>query len=492
MSSFLEELQKNTNVATTENGARTNESSLDPLLDFFAMAGAMRTNVSGAQRLFAKAYAADKLGAIRTLFYLRDVRGGQGERNLFRVLLADLKKIDPAVYDKVLHYIPEYGRWDDFPLNETTYPWIASRLGSDERNMAEGKSVSLLAKWLPSENASSPASRIEARKLAVALGLVGKPIRIGAGILVENTAPYRRRITKLRKYIKLLEEQMSAKQWNDIDYSKIPSQAHRKHTKAFQRHDATRYNEFLEAAQKGEVKLNASTLYTYEVFNAVKKGNEKAANAMWANLPDYTNGTDALVIADVSGSMEWVNVGGVTPMAVAVSLALYFAEHNKGIFKDCFMTFSSRPETIRVSGSTLRDKLHSIQGANVGGSTDIEAVFNKILEAAKASGADQAGMPRVLYIISDMEFNQCVDNPSATLFDNAKAKFEAAGLQLPHVVFWNVNARQEQVPATKYDDHVTLISGLSQSTFQYAVGGKSPKELMLDVINSERYNTITI
>lgn len=479
--SFLAELQKNTNRNTfTENGAVTNDSSLDANLDYFSLAGAMRNRPGDTRKLFARAYAADPQTALRTLFYLRDIRGGQGERDVFRAGLQELEKIAPEVAKRVVanDWIGDYGRYDDlFSFSDErvlaeVVEFIKGQLTIDEKHMAEDGPVSLLAKWLPSENASSKESRVQARALAKLLDL--KP------------SAYRKRIVKLRKYIKLLEQQMSNKEWSEIDYSKIPSQAGRKHVKAFMRHDEERYRDFLSKAEKGEVKINTSTLYTYEVFDLVQSGQNQAANAMWGNLPDYTNGTDALVLADVSGSMYG------RPMSVSVSLALYFAERNKGVFSNKFMTFTARPQVVDVVGNSLTEKLNFIQSRDWGYNTNLEAAFDAILDAAKSSGQGQDGMPKVLYVISDMEFDAACSNPSETIFENARNKFKAANLELPHVVFWNVNARQDQAPATKFDNNVTLISGSSQSTFQHAVGGKTPVELMNDVVNSERYSKITL
>lgn len=465
--SFLEELQKTTNHVYTENGAVTNKSSLNPLLDFFSMAGAMRGNKVEAVKLFEKAFYTDKQGALRCLFYLRDIRGGQGERDIFRACYERLAQLDKELADKLAKHIPEYGRWDDYLLA----PLVKEQLEKDEKDMAQGKTISLMAKWLPSENTSSSTTSNEAKVLAKELGL--KP------------SQYRRKIVALRKYIKLLEQQMSSNKWSEIDYEHLPSQAGRKHVKAFKRHDEARYTKYLEKVESGEAKINTTTLYTYEVFDTVQV-DVRAANAMWANLPDYTNGTDALVVADVSDSMSG------RPMSVSVSLALYFAEHNKGVFKNKFMTFSEYPRVVDVVGNSLQQKLNMIVSSEWGLNTNLEAVFQAILDAAINSGQGQDGMPKVLYIISDMEFDQAIRNPNQSIFTNAEQAFNEVGLELPHVVFWNVNARQVQVPAIKFDNRVTLISGLSQSTFRYAVEGKTPEELMDSVINSERYSAIVI
>lgn len=479
--SFMDELQKQTNKTRTENGAVTNKSTLNPCLDFFSMAGAMRSNPKDAITLFDRAYAQDRLIAIRTLFYLRDVRGGQGERVLFRTLLKHLQAFDPTVYEKIVTYVPEYGRWDDLfaaGLNLSVVDLIKQQLEADEFAMEAKTNVSLLAKWLPSENTSSKATKALAVQMAKALGL--KPSK------------YRRKVVALRKYIKLLEEQMSANEWSDIEYSKLPSQAHRKHTKAFKRHDSDRYGQFLSKAVKGEVKLNTATVYAYEVFDMVRAGQTDAANAVWAQLPDYTDGKNAIVLADVSGSMTSRVSGNTTAMSVSVSLALYFAEHNKGPFQGKFMTFSDNPQVVDVLGSTLEQRLHNIENRQWGMSTNLEAALMAILNAGVASGAKGDDMPKVLYVISDMEFNQAISRPDASIFDNARGAYQAAGLPMPHIVFWNVMARQVQAPATKLDSNVTLLSGLSQSTFRYAVEGKTPEELMLAVVNGPRYATIEL
>lgn len=469
---FLDELQKNTNYTYTENGALAYKTTLDPVLDYFALAGAMRDRVAESARLFEKAYICEPELAVRALFYLRDIRGGQGERDVFIAGLDKLKTIDNDVYNSVLKFVPEYGRWADLFVGGIT-PEITAIVGeqllNDEIAMANGESVSLLAKWLPSENASSKDSRNKALAIASGLGL--------------SPRQYRVRVVALRKYIDLLEQKMSDNKWGDIDYSKVPSQAFRKHTKAFTRHDGTNFSAFLSKAQNGEVKLNTSTLFTYEVFDEVGRGNVDAANAMWENLPDYTNGKNALVLADVSGSM-WGR-----PMSVSVSLALYFAERNQGPFNGYFMTFSADPQLVKVKGKNLCDRLEMIESSEWGMNTNLNKALYSILDAAVKAEASQDEIPSTLYIISDMQFDSCV---SGTNLDSAKKKFAEAGYKLPHVVFWNVSARNTQVPATILDGNVTLISGFSQSSFRYAVEGKSAQEFMIEVLTSDRYSNITI
>lgn len=500
--SFLKELHTNTNrTALTANGALSNTSTLNPVLDFFSKAGAMRGREPQAFELFQKAFDADPQSTIRCLFYLRDIRGGQGERSVFRYIL---NQLDEDFVNKIAHYIPEYGRWDEVPFNEFTVEnIIAVQLSEDMANMKEGKGISLLAKWLPSENAGK-ASLASARKVAKLLGWIGAPVTHSEGSVeadgksvqtvtsLPNLRTYRKNVVALRKYYdNFLERLMSEKRWSEIDYSTLPSQAHKKHVKAFLRNDETRYRAYLEAVNKGEAKINSGTLFAYQLYDMVNNyraapDEVKAADALWKNLPDYTNGQNALVLADVSGSMSGF------PMSVSVSLALYFAERNEGLFKDYFLTFTSNSRLQKVSGNTLSAKMRSIESSDWAMSTNLQSAFDAILTAAKRGNATPDEMPSTLYIISDMQFNQACGSNSETNFEAAQRKFKEAGYEMPHVVFWNANAWGNDAPATMYDDRVTLISGSNQSTFQYVVEGKTPMQSMLDILNSERYAKIVL
>ena len=476
MSQFLSSLTLDLNRTVTENGAVTNKSSLDPALDFFALAGAMRERTADAADLFQMAYVDDPLIALRTMFYLRDVRGGQGERDVFRACLSRLSEIDPQTYIHVLKLVPLYGRWDDVLHNGVTpeaLNVIEDQWNADVAALQNGEPVSLMAKWLPSVKTSSAATRKLAAELASGLWL--------------HPVQYRKTLSKLRAKIKLLEQQMSANDWDSINYGKLPSQAHRRHVKAFQRHTFDRYQRYLDSVNRGEQKINVKTVYPHEIWQMVHggKGGLAYAEVAWDALPDYTNGTNALVMADTSASMTWHN--NARAMAVAVSLALYFAERNTGPFHGYFMTFNSQPELKQVRGNSLTERLFSIRGP-VGGSTNLSAAFDAILRAGMG---DPEGMPKVLYIISDMEFDQAVQR-GRSVFEDAKQRFAAHGLTLPHVVFWNVEARQNQAPALAHDGNVTLVSGLSPTTFSQVVEGKTPRELMESVVNGERYQRVTL
>lgn len=466
---FIDSLEQKTNVAHTENGALSNASTLNANLDFFSRAGAMRDNVEDAVELFKKAYIEDAQLAVKSLFYMRDIRGGQGERTLFRKCLHTLT---PGHALTIAKHISEYGRWDDlFELDMIIVTNIVKeQFIADEKNMADKQPVSLMAKWLPSENTSSKETKERAIALIKALGL--KPRQ------------YRKKVSALRAHIKLVEQLMSANKWNIIDFSKVPSVAQKQYMGAFKRHNKERYEQYIEDVTSGKKTMNTSTLYTYDVYEALSK-DKKVADAMWKSLPDYTNGQNALVVADVSGSMYG------RPMSVSVSLALYFAERNKGAFNGYFMTFSETPQLQKVVGKTLDDKMTMIQNSDWGMNTNLELVFKTLLDTAVEKEASQDELPSTLYIISDMQFDRCIRTED-TNYNNAKKMFEDAGYKLPHVVFWNVNGRNSDAPATKYDKGVTLISGHSQNTFRYAMENKSPIELMEEILNSERYAPIVL
>ena len=472
--SFLEELQKETGKTYTENGAVTNKSSFNHCLDFFALAASMRENPQDAVKLFEKAFFEDKQTAIRILFWIRDIRGGQGEREIFRKCLNHLIDLDMSTYEKILKYIPEYGRWDDMicdrkhvdVYSDKVIEIISLQLNKDLMS----ETPSLLAKWLPSENASSKITRENASILIDRLGMTPKQ--------------YRKILSKLRKKIHLLEQDMSKNKWHEIKYDKLPSQAFRKHISAFNRHDEDRFKSYLENVHEGKTKLNTSTLTTEEVFDTIKK-DAKASNVIWESLENFVpKDLNAIVVADVSGSM----IG--RPLKICTSLALYFAERNKGQFANKFITFSERPELIEILGDTLEQKLRNIETANWEMNTNLEAVFNLLLKAAENSTKEE--IPKVIYIISDMEFDFCVDNANDTIFENARKKWNEKGFELPTVVFWNVAARNIQTAATKFDKNVSLISGSNQSSFRLAFENKTPVDLMNETVNSERYSQIII
>src|SRR3990167_654015 len=454
---FLDNLFTASSKGKTENEAVTFIRSGSALLDFYAQAGAMRKNPDRALELFKAAFSENREKAIKILFYLRDIRGGQGERDLSRSGLEWIGSNYPEIFEKIVEFVSEYGRWDDiFFDNNKCFEIIDKQLKED----IGSKNPSLLAKWLPTINASSKNTRNKARFMATKIGLK------------ENI--YRTILVNIRKTIKIVESQMSANQWDEINYSAVPSQAARIYKNAFKEHDEERYGEFIDKAEKGEVKINAGTLYPYQIYKSVESDYSKTLEALWNQLPDYTQGKNALVVADVSGSMDG------DPKAVSVSLALYFAERNKGQFKDHFITFSEEPILQRITGETLLDKMNSIEKSKWDMNTNLQAVFSLILNTALENKTNTTELPETIYIISDMEFDEACD-PEDTNFESIQKKYEASGYKMPSLVFWNVDARSgNNLPVQKSQSNVALVSGLSPVIFKIAVENKTPEQVMLD------------
>jgi len=481
---YLNNLHTATSVTTTDNGAKTFDTSGSYLLDFYAQAGSMRNSPDKALELFIKAYSEDRLKAIKILFYLRDVRGGQGERDLFRTCLEWIGTKEVKVFESIIKYVSEYGRWDDlFFDNDKAIDFIHDQLAEDFKS----DKPSLLAKWLPSINASSKATKAKAKFF------VNK--------FVTTDKEYRKTLSKIRKQIGIVESQMSARKWDEIDYSAVPSQAARIYRRAFQRHDEVGYAKFIEKVESGEKTINAGTLYPYQIYKDVKSNygeDDKTSNALWKSLPDYTQGKNALVVADVSVSMFG------DPMSVSVSLAMYFAERNTGYFKDHFLTFSSKPKLQRIVGDTLSSRMRSIENADWEQNTDITATINLLVDTAVKNNVPVEEMPETIYIISDMEFDECTDGGryswqsgggfelSQSALEMAKNKYTKAGYKTPNIVFWNVNASGSNLPARQNEYGVALVSGFSPVIFKIAVENKTPIEIMNDTIESDRYKDIAI
>ena len=470
----------------TANGALSNKSTKSAVLDFFSKCGALRGKTEEAVRYFEAAFSEDETLSLRALFYMRDVRGGQGERGNFRAIIQWLAKNHKEAMLRNMIHIPVFGRYDDYyafadipEVNKEAMAIMKEQFEADVASAKEDKSVSLLGKWLKSENTSSP----ESRKL-------GKMTRISFGL---RSSEYRKALTLLRAKINIIEALMSENKWSEIAYEHVPSRAMKLYMKAFSKKDQERFQQYLDSVKRGEKKINSSTLYPYDIVHALFHQNVEGSEletlqAQWSALPDYLEGSQAkngIVIADVSGSMYG------RPIEVAISLALYFAERNTGTFKDYFMTFSDTPELVKVHGSNLQEKINNISRANVGCSTNVQAAFDLILRTAVKNNTSESEMPSKLFIISDMQFNIACSDNSKTNFDVIDEKYKAAGYKRPVLVFWNVNASSD-TPVTKDEVGTYLVSGCSPSILKNAMNTNAvtPLDLMLEVLNSERYSMI--
>ena len=503
MNTMLKGLKENTNYTFTTNGALTHKSTMNNCLDFFAMGGAMRNRSDNdILNLFYKAFSEDELIALKLLFYFRDIRGGQGERRLFRTILKSLANKHPEVVKRNIAHIPEFGRWDDlYALVDTKCEKDAFDLMKKQFILdIQCKTPSLLAKWLKSENTSS----VESRRL-------GALTRQYFGL---TSKKYRRGLSELRARINVLERLMSANEWDKIEFDKIPSKAGLIYRNAFARRDiiSKKYEDFIMSEAST---VNASTLYPYEIVEKVVdnigwrddefEGSDverEVFNKYWENLKDYFNGKDfnGIAVVDTSGSMSG------TPINVAISLGLYMAERCGGPFSNHYISFSSRPQLIETYGVDFVDKVVNIYKTNLIENTNIEATFDLILNTALSTKATQNDLPQNIFIISDMEFDSATrpnwsmkdgyefdrittENVD-TLLESISKKFEAHGYKIPHLIFWNVNSMQNNIPIINPYAKISYVSGFSPSIFECVISGKTGYDLMLEVVNKERYSII--
>ena len=481
---MLEVLKKTANETYTENGALTHRSTGKDCLDLFATIGALRRESDlEIERRFMKAYVEDRDLAMKILFFARDVRGGLGERRVFRVILRWLAFNETGSVLRNLPYIAEYGRWDDVlvlldtPCRKAALALLKQQFDADLAALEGSGDISLLGKWLPSVNASNQETVLLAKQIARAFGLTDRD--------------YRKALVRLRAQIRILENHLREKDYS-FDYAKQPSKAMFKYRRAFLRNDGERYSEFMAKVQRGEAKLHTGTLLPYEIVEHVYRTSESERESLdvtWRALEDFTTDENALVVADGSGSMYWGS--NPTPAAVAQSLAIYFAERNKGPFRNHFITFSMHPRLVEIKGRDITEKVWYCRAFNECANTDLEAVFDLILRAAVENHVPQSRLPAKLYIISDMEFDACVKDAKLTNFENAKQKYARRGYKLPQIVFWNVASRHAQQPVTVNDRGVALVSGCSPRIFSMAMEGElNPYAYMLSVVNTERYAPI--
>ena len=508
MNALLNGMKDATNYTLTENGGITHVTTKSDLLDMFAMGAAMRSRSDADVILmFMKAFQENPSYALKCLFYIRDVRGGQGERRFFRVIMKWLAENHTDAARRNLKYVPEFGRWDDLyvfvgtPLQNDALQIMKDQLELD----VQCKTPSLLAKWLKSENTSSA----ESRRLG---GITRKFIGL-------NHKQYRKTLSILRERINVLERLMSENRWDEIEFDKIPSKAGLKYKNAFARRDIikAKYEAF---AKNTETKVNAKALYPYEVVDqAIKCGrisngwsiryrdydpedvDRLMVNKYWDNLADYFNGAtfNGIAVVDTSGSMT--RGDAAAPINVAISLGLYCAEKANGPFANHYISFASRPQLIETKGVDFVDKVQRIYRTNLVDDTNIEAVFDLLLNTAIKNHCTQDDLPQNVIIISDMEFNMAVNdrwyNPNSITTNNVETVLEGKarewarhGYQMPHLIFWNVDARQNNIPMLG-NGPISFVSGMSPTIFETIMSGKTGYDLMMEKLNSERYACIS-
>jgi hypothetical protein len=459
-----------TKDSLTENGAITHSTSGNSLLDLFFLAGASRT-ISDAdlEILLAKSFQFDELLTLKLIFWAGDIRGGAGERRFFRLALKWLEKNQPEILKKNITAgnIQFYNRFDSlFELTDNQE--VVDEVLNQVVFSLENKD-GLLAKWLPRKKQYNNFKKLLQKRLNI------------------NDQMYRKLIVSLSSTV---EQKISAKQWDQVEYTKVPSQAFNKYREAFLRNDETRFNQFIELALKGEVKINAGAIFPHQLYQAYNQSkDENSIVAQWNNLPNYLveSKERILPICDVSGSMTGL------PMDVSVALGIYISERNEGVFKNAFITFSENPK-IQILQGTLVERISQLQSADWGMNTDLHKVFKTLLQKANSEKLEQSDMPTMLLIFSDMEFDQALTGD--TNLESIRKEYQNYGYELPKIIFWNLNGRLDNTPAKEHDSNIALVSSFSPTILKSILNGKTdqltPSKLVSQILEDQRYNKVLI
>jgi len=455
----------------------TNSTTLNFNVDLFFAIGAKRGQASqDIINKFVKAYDEDALTAMKILFWVRDVRGGAGERQIFRDIANYLADNYRDSIRKNIALIPTYGRWDDL------LAFVGTRLEKDALGViAEGLEAGngLCAKWMPRPNVKNAEKKAWAKALMSYLDM--------------RPGDYRRMLSEMSNTI---EQLMCSGRWDEIKYAHVPSKAMSDYMKAFGRHDHAGFSEYLDSLEKGEVKINTGAVYPYDVVKNMRMGDKRGADAMWNSLPNILEDSNErlLPIVDTSSSMTWFKVGkSLDPRDIAISLGLYVSERNEGPFKDAFISFSTNP-TLHVVKGKLSERYNQVMRGPLGGSTNLQGAFRLILDKAKTHNVPESEMPTMIVIFSDMEFNQGTSGYDTTAQKMIEKMYAEAGYKVPKVAYWNLQARNDNNPVQFDKKGTALVSGFSPNLLANLVGGKeiTPFSIMMETVNSERYDAIRV
>lgn len=453
----------------TENGALTNSTSLNPILDLFFIAGACRKEKQNKiEGLIAKSFESNKLLTLKLIFWAGDIRNGAGERRFFKIALNWLNQNYPDILNKNLKHIPHFSRWDVlFEIdNKNILPMITKALIKEKNG--------LVAKWLPRKKQYNNF----ANKIRKYLDITPKQYR---ALLVEAS--------------NVVETKICSKKWNEIEYKKVPSIAMNKYINCFYKNDNDRFKKYIEDIKDGKTSINSGVIFPHTIiqkalnqFGEVKKDKLTEADIVqWNNLPNYLQNmaSKMLPVCDVSGSMYGL------PIAISIALGIYISERNNGIFKDAFITFSESPQMQFLKGN-LNDRISQLFESDWGMSTNLQSVFNLILNKAIENKINDSQMPDKILIISDMEFNTACDN-TFTNFEEIENKYRQNNYKMPSIVFWNVNGRVGNCPITVENKNVALVSGATPSIITTVLSSDiDPINIMLKTINNERYDILEL
>lgn len=505
---FAEAMENKSNWKLTENGAPARTTTGDNLIDLFAVIGAMREREEAdIISMWESAYRENAELAVRMIFYAGDIRGiGLGERRTFRILIKHLANTHPSIMRKNIENIPYYNRWDSLyelvatPCEGEMWNLVRTQWLEDFGNMKHNKPISLMAKWLASVNASSKKTCMLGRKTAYKLGL--------------TEVVYRRALSQLRAYLKVVEKSMSAQEWASIEYSAVPSYAMKNYSQAFARHDRDRFSSYKESLEQkiadgtiSQKDIKSATLFPYDLVRKYIDADtydfwsrrsyirpyDTITEAQWKALPDYLDEeANVVVMADVSGSMYSPNY---QPISASLGLALYFASRNKGIYRNKYMTFTDKPSFLTINeNASLRDQLAQAWNAGVGYSTNLERAFMYILDTAIENNVKPEEMPKALVVVSDMEIDPFFRGYELDFLEEMTRRFRDAGYTMPKVLFWNVEGRNSTFHAKFTNPNAVFASGYSASAFTSIIKGitKTAYDVMYDTLMDAQYDRVVL
>ncbi|MEE3343808.1 MAG: DUF2828 family protein [Bacilli bacterium] len=468
---LLDGMKKNNTIINTK-GSVYYATTYNNNLDVFTMLTRYNSE-KDIIALYEKALKENEEIALANLLYILDIRSGKGERRLFKIIYKYLCLNYPKHALRVLPFISELGRYDyiligiNTPIEKETIKLIKKQLEMDINE----ETPSLLAKWLPSHRTHNKNNKI-AKKLIKELNMSEKE--------------YRKTLSNIRTKLNIIEKNLTNKEYNNIDFSKIPAKAMIKYNEAYNRNMLEEYTKYKESVTKGEKKINTTGLFAYEIINKIitnKDCDSELYDLMWKNQKDIipNNSKNLLVVADTSGSMTFHKA---IPYCTSIGLAIYIAERNKGFFKNHFITFSEKPTLHEIKGNTILDKVNSMETINAW-NTDIDKVFELILKTATDNNLSQKELPEQILIISDMEFDKGVNSSTGTNFDNWKKSFKEAGYQLPTIIFWNAAGSTRGIPVTKFENDVAMVSGFSTNILNNLLDLKnySPIDVMIEKLS---------
>jgi len=427
------------NYTTTTNGAKQHSTSNDVCVDLFSKIGSMRHwDRRDILEYFERAFEHNPELATRITYWARAARAGSGERKTFYTILDEIARISPDFITDNARTLAEIGYWKDL----MRYCDIQGVLSAFARAIKDGDR--LANKWAPRKGEI-------AKKLRDELGYTNKEYR-----------------KWLKKHSDTVETKMSNNKWDDIKYSSVPGSAMRRYSRAYNRNDSQRFEDW---KNDETTKTSVSATYPHQIFKVIEQ-DEKLAEKMWRDLPDYIETEEIILpMIDVSGSMYG------KPLEVAIALGMYLAEKNKSEFKDRFLTFSERPQIVKIDNTkTLAEKINSISEADWGMNTDFEKAYTKILDLATKHDVDPKSMPTMLLCLSDMQFDE--SGNGGLHLDDIRDKYETHGYKMPKLVFWDLNAYTGQ-PAECSDENVAMVSGFSPS-------------IMKAILNAEEFNPIDV